>query len=438
MSEANSKPIMDPINIPTSVSSPAAIRSTSTRTEKSTTRRGSLLGYGLAFLFAAAAFFSGMQVGASTDKPMSLGALFAPQPKENVDMSLFWKVWSTLDQRFVSSTTTKPKVDQDRVWSAIQGLVNSYGDPYTIFMPPQNTQLFESDIAGEFGGIGMEVGMKKDVITVIAPLPGSPAEKAGILSGDVLIKIDGVTTEHLSIDEAVLKIRGEKGTDVHLTLYREGAEGLKEVTVKRDTINIPTLKTEEKDDVFVIHLYNFSANSESLMTDALHAFVKSNRRKLVIDLRGNPGGYLQSAVGMASYFLPTGKIVVRENFGPGKEENLYRSAGKDLGNTRPFKLVLLVDNGSASASEILAGALKEQGVATVIGTHTFGKGSVQELIDMPGGSSLKVTIARWLTPNGKSISDGGLAPDIDVKMTQADHDAGKDPQFDAAVTFFKK
>lgn len=405
-----------------------------------TKKRAPILGFALAMLFAAAAFFSGIQVGASSDS-LNLATIFTTftntAPKQDVDMSLFWKVWATLDSRFVSSTTTPPETNQERVWSAIEGLVKSYGDPYTIFMPPQDTELFQSDIAGEFGGVGMEVGMKKDAITVIAPLPDSPAEKAGILSGDILVKIDGVSTENMNVDEAVVKIRGEKGTEVHLTLFREGETELREVTIKRDTINIPTIKTEEKDDVFIIHLYSFSANSESLMQGAFASFAKSKKHKLIIDLRGNPGGYLQSAVGIASYFLPTGKVVVRENFGEGKEEHIYRSAGRDMG-VDTFKTVVLVDGGSASASEILAGALQEHGVAKLIGTHTFGKGSVQELIDLPSGSSLKVTIARWLTPNGRSISDGGLTPDTVVEVTPEDRDKGEDPQLNAALEALKK
>ncbi len=401
-------------------------------------KKVSPLGYVLAILFAATAFFSGIQVGASTDTPMNLSALFAPAAKEDVDMSLFWKVWQTIDGRFVNATSTDPQTNEERVWSAIQGLVDSYDDPYTVFLPPQDTALFESDIAGEFGGVGMEVGMKKDAIVVIAPLVDSPAEKAGILSGDILVKIDGVSTERMSVDEAVLKIRGEKGTEVHLTLYREGLDDLKEITIKRDVINIPTIKTDEKDGVFIINLYNFSANSEELVAKALQDFVRSKKSKLIVDVRGNPGGYLQSAVGIASYFLPTGKIVVRENFGEGKEERLYRSMGRGLEMPRSFKMVVLVDGGSASASEILAGALKEHGVATVVGTHTFGKGSVQELIDLPGGSSLKVTVARWLTPNGVSISEGGLAPDLEVTVTPEEREEGKDPQLDEAIKYLKR
>lgn len=399
------------------------------------------LGITLAFFFAAAAFFSGLQVGSLSEggNEASLASLFSrAEATDDVDLSLFFQVWETLDGRFVSSTTTDPQTDEERVWGAIQGLVESYGDPYTVFMPPEEAELFESDIAGEFGGIGMEVGMRDDVVTVIAPLPNTPAERAGIRTGDVLVRIDGVSADSMNVDEAVLAIRGEPGTEVKLTLFREGETELLELTLTREVINIPTLETEEKDGVFIIKLYNFSANSESAMQDALRAFMTSGKKDLVIDLRGNPGGYLQSAVSIASYFLPTGKVIVRENFGEGKEEHIYRSMGRDLTRYRDIDLAILVNEGSASASEILAGALKEHGVATLVGKHTFGKGSVQELIDLPGGSSLKVTIARWLTPNGISISEGGLKPDIEVEFTEEDVTAGRDPQLDAALKAVKE
>lgn len=399
------------------------------------------LGLGLAFFFAAAAFFSGMQVGASVENnnQASLASFFFPnRTEENVDMTLFFQVWNTLEDRYVNVGTSTEATDEEHIWGAIEGLVRSYGDPYTIYLPPQEAEIFEADISGNFGGVGMEVGMRDGFITVIAPLPESPAEKADIRTGDVVVKINDEPTEGMSVDEAVSKIRGEKGTEVHLTLYREGVEEFLEKNIVRDIISIPTLQTEVKDDVFVIHLFNFSQTSEALVEKALREFVVSGKDKLVLDLRGNPGGYLQSAVGIASYFLPTGKIVARENFGDGREEHIYRSAGKLLNKFFTPKIVVLVDGGSASASEILAGALKEHGAATVIGTHTFGKGSVQELVELPDGSSLKVTIARWLTPNGISISNGGLAPDIEVEVTQEDRDKGIDPQLDAAIEYLNK
>ena len=206
----------------------------------------------------------------------------------------------------------------------------------------------------------------------------------------------------------------------------------------RDTIDIPTIRTESRDGVFIIQLFNFSAVAEAKVQEALREFIDSGDRKLIFDVRGNPGGFLQSAVAISSHFLPTGKVVVRENFGDGSEERLYRSTGRTLGASAPEEMVVLIDGGSASASEILAGALKEHGVATLVGTQTFGKGSVQELVDLRDDSSLKVTIARWFTPNGTSISVEGLAPDIEVEVTPEDRENGVDPQLEAAVEFLNR
>lgn len=409
--------------------------------ENARDRRPSFLGIGLAVLLASATFFSGLHIGTETKLEANLGSLFKnsiPEADSSTDLSEFWSVWNLLDEKFVASTTTDPLTTQDRVRGAIDGLVRSYGDPYTMYMPPQEAAMFEEDISGNFSGVGMEVGMRDDVVTVIAPLPNTPAEKAGLLPGDALIKIDGESTEGMGTDEAVRRIRGERGTTVTLTVYRKGEEEFREVPIVRDTITIPTKKIETRGDVFIIALYSFNAISEAEMQNALREYVKSGKRKLILDLRGNPGGYLESAVSIASYFLPLGKVVVRENFGTDTDEHLYRSMGKELGSHAPQKMVVLVDGGSASASEILAGALKEHGAATVIGTQTFGKGSVQELVELDGGASLKVTIARWLTPNGNSISDGGLTPDIVVERTQEDRAAQKDPQLDAALEFLAK
>jgi len=242
----------------------------------------------------------------------------------------------------------------------------------------------------------------------------------------------------MSVDEAVRIIRGEKGTEVHFTVYREGESEFNEIYVVRDNITIPTSKTEIIDDVFVISLYSFNAISEMEMQKALREFAESGKKKLAIDLRGNPGGFLQSAVAIGSYFLPTGKVIVRESFAEGDDGKVYRSSGKELGKFAPDELVVLVDGGSASASEILAGALQDHDVATIIGSQTFGKGSVQELIPMRDGSSLKVTIARWLTPDGTHFSGVGLTPDIEVERTIEDYENEIDPQLDAAIEYLNR
>lgn len=414
-----------------------SVHNTESEMQKSS-RVQPLLGIGLSVLLATATFFSGLHIG-DTKLDANLFSFLSreTQADDSIDLTEFWKVWNLLDEKFVVGSTTEALSDQDKVRGAIEGLVKVYGDPYTVYMPPQKAAMFEEDISGNFSGVGMEVGIREDMVTVIAPLPGSPAEKAGLIAGDTVVRINDESTEGISIDEAVRLIRGERGTEVKFTIFRKGGEEFQDITVVRDTITIPTSKTEIKDDVFIIALYNFNAISESEMQNALREYVKSGKKKLILDLRGNPGGYLQSAVNIASYFLPLGKTVVRESFGGDTEEEVYRSSGRELGSAAPKKFVVLVDGGSASASEILAGALKEHHVATIIGAQTFGKGSVQELVKLDEGASLKVTVARWLTPEGTSISNGGLAPDIAVERTPEDRIAGKDPQMDTALEFLK-
>ena len=411
------------------------------RSDAASRPRNSLFGIGLAVLLATATFFSGLHMGSGMRFEASLGSLLSSpttQADNSIDLTEFWEVWHLLSEKFVTSSSTDIITSKEKVYGAIDGLVRSYGDPYTIFLPPEEANMFADEIAGNFSGVGMEVGMRDDMVTVIAPLPESPAEKAGVLAGDVIIKIDGESTEGMGTDAAVRRIRGEAGTPVALTLYRKGEEEFLEISIVRDTIVIPTSKTEVHGDTFVIALYSFNAIAEQEMQQALREYVRSGAKNLILDLRGNPGGYLESAVSIASYFLPIGKVVVREHYGDNIPETLHRSFGKELGAYAPKKMVVLVDGGSASASEILAGALKEHGRATVIGTTTFGKGSVQELVELKDGSSLKVTIAHWLTPNGNSISGSGITPDIEVERTADDRTEGRDPQLDRALEFMKE
>lgn len=404
---------------------------------------GKGLGYALAFVFAFGAFTSGYQVGQSDLSYSQSASVFsffanktiAEETTEKPNLDEFWEVWDLLDSKFVTSSTTKVFTQEERIQGAIEGLVDSYGDPYTVYLPPQEATAFDENIAGNFSGVGMEVGLQEGVITVIAPLAGTPAEQAGIFAGDVVVRIDDTSTEGISIDEAVQLIRGDKGTVVTLQIYREGETEFLTIPITRDTINIPTVKTELIDDTFIIALYSFNAVAESQVNDAMREYLESGAEKLIFDVRGNPGGFLQSAVSIASYFLPSGKVVAKEDFGDSEKDDIFRSRGRQIQIFNPKNLVVLVDKGSASAAEILAGALKDHGVATVIGTQTFGKGSVQELVKLDDGSSLKVTVARWLTPNGISISDGGLAPDIIINRTPAQRVAGEDPQKDSAIRF---
>ncbi len=335
----------------------------------------------------------------------------------DADFNAFWKVWNTLNEK---SIYAKKVTDQERVWGAASGLAASLGDPYTVFFPPEENKLFNDTIKGSFGGIGAEIGIKDKILTIVSPLKGSPADLAGLKAGDKIIKIGNKDTGDMTVDAAINLIRGEKGTLIVLTIYHAGEKNTKDISIIRDTIEIPTVDTVLRPDgVFVISFYSFSENSANLFKDALQKFIDSKSDKLIIDLRGNPGGYLEDAVQIASWFIDEGKPIVREDFGGTQEENVYRSRGPRV-FTDKLKLVVLVDGGSASASEILAGALQENHIGTLVGEQTFGKGSVQELVKITDDTSLKVTIAKWLTPNGISISEKGLTPDVVVKVGKTD------------------
>ena len=352
-------------------------------------------------------------------------------PSDNkVDFNSFWKVWNLLNEK---SIYAKKVSDQDRVYGAIEGMASSLGDPYTVFFSPKENKLFNDEIHGSFGGIGAEIGIKDKLLTIVAPLKGTPAFNIGIKSGDKIIKIDKTETNDMTVDHAISLIRGPKGTVVTLVILRPGERVTREFKITRDDIQIPTIDTELRPDgIFVIKFYSFSENSDNLFRLVINDFITSGSNKLILDMRGNPGGYLDAAVNIGSWFIDEGKIIVSEDFGENRKPIFYRSHGPKLFDDK-LNLVVLVDGGSASASEILAGALKEHGVATLVGQKTFGKGSVQELISVTEDTSLKVTVAKWLTPNGLSLSDQGLVPDVEVKITDKDIEAKKDPQLDKAI-----
>jgi len=397
----------------------------------------------LSFIFVAVLFGSGYFIGkkAEGSNSVPVNIINSTDPSKNIDFAAFWKVWNLLDQKFAPASSTQSVSNQDRVYGAISGMVSALKDPYTVFLSPDENQRFEENIQGNFEGIGMEVGVQDDVLTVIAPIKNTPAEKAGIKAGDKIIKIDDVSTQSMSLNDAVSKIKGKIGTQVKLTIDRKDLKEPLEISVTRDTIIVPTLKSEmRKDGVFVISLYNFSQNSSADFKKALREFYLTKSNKLILDLRGNPGGFLDSAVDIASWFLPVGKVVVKENFGDGQEEKIFRSKGPGLFNEN-LKMVVLIDEGSASAAEILAGALKQHDVATLLGKHSFGKGSVQELVNITSQTALKVTIAQWLTPNGTSISNGGLTPDTVVENVYEDDGKGKlleDKQLKEAIKILLK
>jgi len=385
----------------------------------------------------SAGFFTGKDAGVKTNAELLASLPLNPElgKPDAVDFSPFWETWQLIDKEFVGPELP----DQEKkLWRSIQGLVSSLDDPYSVFFPPKESKDFNDEISGNFEGVGMEIEIRDQVLTVVAPLKGTPAEQAGVLPEDLVLEVDGIETRDLTIGESVDLIRGEKGTEVVLTIFRESTFESLEISVIRDTIQIPVIETEvfEEEQVFVIHLYSFSANSTDLFRQALEEFaqlsVERGFNKLVIDVRNNPGGFLEASVDMASWFLPSGKIVVQEDFGGGEMGTPFRSKGYDV-FTDNLKLVILVNGGSASASEILAGALSLHGKATLVGEPTFGKGSVQQLFDVTSDTSVKITVARWLLPDGTAIDKEGIVPDVEVSMTREDFEADRDPQLDKAL-----
>ena len=348
---------------------------------------------------------------------------------ELLDYSFLDEVILEIDKKFVDTREDKSKKNthNDRIFGAAQGLVNSYGDSHTVFFPPEDGKIFSDDIDGEFSGVGMEITNIHRFLTVVAPLPNSPAEKSGIKAKDVISKIDGKNSLEMSSHSAVKLIRGKKGQEVVLEVLRKGEKEPLEIRIKRDTIKIPVVKTFVKDDVFVIKLFTFSENSPKLFfSKIVKEFKESKKDKMIIDLRGNSGGLLTAGVFISGLFLEKGSKIITEDYN-GKKENktwvsgdVHQNPDKTTNIFKNLKLGILVDGGSASASEILTGALLDNEKAIIFGENTFGKGTVQELINFDNGSSLKVTIAKFILPGGDWISYKGIAPDVEILRDEDD------------------
>ena len=354
------------------------------------------------------------------------------QPEE-IDFSLFWEAYHKLQEKFVD----KGKFDiQKIIYGAISGMVKSLEDPYTVFLKPEETKRFIEDVKGTFEGVGMEIDIRKGQLQVISPLEGTPAQRAGLRAGDKIIKIDDKPTTDMTIEEAVNLIRGPKGSEVTLTIFREEWEKTKEIKIVRAVIEVPSLKWEIKNEnIAYLKLYQFSEKASFDFRIAAIEILASPCQKIILDLRNNPGGYLEVAQEISGWFLKRGEIVVIEDFGARKERNIYKAQGN--ASLVGFPVVILINQGSASGSEILAGALRDNRDILLIGEKSFGKGSVQELERLSEGSSLKITVAKWLTPKGELITDKGLEPDIKVEMTEEDYEEGKDPQLDKAIEIIK-
>lgn len=349
---------------------------------------------------------------------------------ENVDFSLFWDAWRLIQEKFVN----RDSLDyQTMVYGAISGMINALDDPYTVFLDPEAAERFEEDISGFFEGVGMEVGIRKGQLQVIAPLENTPAQRAGLRSGDKIIEIDGQSTINMTLDEAVSIIRGPKGTAVVLTIYREGET--QDISVVRDVIKVPSLSWEMKEDnIAYLRIHHFSEKADSDFKEAATQILKSPAQKIILDLRNNPGGYLEVAQRIAGWFLERGQIVAIEDFGPDEESKEYKAKGNE--QLIYYPVVVLINQGSASASEILAGALRDNREVVLIGESSFGKGSVQQLEALRDGR-IKITVANWLTPKGELITDIGLEPEVKIEMTAEDYDEDRDPQLNKALEIIK-
>jgi len=352
-------------------------------------------------------------------------------PPQDLDFSLFWETLKKLQESFVEPE----KIDNETIlYGAISGMVDALGDPYTVFFNPEDTERFYEDIAGRFDGVGMEIAIRNNVLKVVAPLEGTPADKAGLRPGDQIIKINGELTSDLSLDDAVSRIRGPKGTKVVLTIFRESWDVPKDIELTRAEIRVPSLKIEiMENNIAYIRIYQFSSEAGIDFSRIAVQVLTKGAEKIILDLRNNPGGYLNIARDISGFFLKRGDLVVIEDFGDSQEE--YRAAGTGIFSDYP--LVVLINEGSASGAEILAGALRDNREVKLIGETSFGKGSVQQLETLTGGSSVKITIAKWLTPKGQTIEDIGLEPDIEIEITDEDFEKDQDPQLDKAIEIIK-
>jgi len=352
---------------------------------------------------------------------------------DQFDVSLFEKVWTTIEKDYV----VQPVSEEDLFYGSLRGLVEGLKDPYSIFLKPDLAKKFLDDVSGSFEGVGIEIGIKDDRLTVIAPLDYTPAFRAGLRSGDKIYGIDEKSTLGMGLDEAAHLIRGEKGTKVVLTILRKPEKITKEVEIIRDTIDIKTVSWElkgENDKIAYIKITHFSDDTWSDFQSIAQVVLASNPDGLILDLRNNPGGYMDTAVNIAGYWLGRKVVVIaRDANDQGKE---YKSSGPQ--HFDDFPTIVLVNQGSASASEILAGAMQDYQKATILGAQTFGKGSVQELKNLSDGSALKLTIANWYTPLNRSFNEEGITPDIEVEATEEDYLENRDPQLARALEILSK
>lgn len=399
-----------------------------------------ILSFGGGLAFGNSSVFGGGQEiirGADPTATSTFGSLTGKDGQipsyltKNVDFNIFWETWNLIKDKYYEKNVPETQL----FYGALYGLVASLGDPHSVFFTPQDATDFQDELKGSFEGIGAEMAIRDNQITVVAPLPDTPSFKAGLKPKDVVLEIDGQSTKDMALDKAVSLIRGKKGTTVKLLIYRDGFEKPKEFPIVRDAITVKSVSWEFKNNnIAYIKVRQFNDDTMPLFGDAIIDIFKQKEIKgIILDLRSNPGGYLQSAIDMAGEWVD-GQVVVSEKLRSGEKIEHQASREARLGD---IKTVILVDGGTASGSEIVAGALQDYGKATIVGEKTYGKGSVQDLTELPDGSSVKLTIAKWFTPKGRSIDEVGIEPDIKVGLTEKDYNGGLDPQMDKALELLK-
>ena len=376
-------------------------------------------------VFMGGSFLAGDLAHGHFTNPLAAKVTASDQP----DFSSLNDLYALMKSKFDGSITAQAALDGAR-----KGLVAAGGDPYTVYMDATEAKSLADSLGGKLSGIGAEIGTKNGLITIIAPIKDTPASRAGLLAGDVIGKINGEDTTNMSVDTAVSKIRGDKGTKVTLHIGRVGADPF-DVTITRDDIVVPSVNWSLKNsDVAYIEVTRFGDDTTTLIQQAATELKSQGAKKVILDLRNDGGGYLSAGQAVASQFMSAGKTVVSERTN-GKTTNtlVAQSGGQLIG----LPMVVLINGGSASASEIVAGALHDNKVAQLVGEKSFGKGSVQEIDNLNGGAQLKVTVAHWYTPNGININKEGITPDVEVKLTTDDYNANRDPQLDKALDLLK-
>lgn len=355
-------------------------------------------------------------------------------PNNTADYSLLWDALDLMNSKYVD----RPLDQQKLMYGAVSGMVSAAGDPYTTFFTPEDAKKFTEQLQGSFGGIGAEIGNKNDQIVIVAPIDDTPAARAGLLAGDIILAIDDESTQGMAVDTAVSKIRGVPGTNVKLSILHKGLQESQIITITRDKIVIKSVKLDDKvvngKKVAILKINQFGDDTKGLLDQAIDKIVAGSYSGIVLDLRNNPGGYLETAVSTISDWIDADQTAVKE-IGFNNSDKIYSTSG--IPRLKGIKTIILVNGGSASASEIVAGALQDYSVATLVGEKTFGKGSVQELQELKGNSEIKITVAKWYTPKGRGIHKVGLEPDIKVELTADDAKNTKDPQMDKALELLK-